>query len=79
MADNPERSWAKMYTQMWNLALREPISKNSFHGKNEQNHNQQHNNNTGAQGGNVPVASGNWKDRCCWRFGKGSCKDGNNC
>ena len=28
MASNPERSWAKTYSQMWNIALREPLTKN---------------------------------------------------
>ena len=30
MAFNPGRSWAKIYTQGWNLCMRDPVPKNTF-------------------------------------------------
>ena len=41
MAEKPHRSWAKVYTQMWNITLNEPIKKfnenSSYNGNNSNN------------------------------------------
>ena len=71
MAAKPHRSWSKIYTQMWNLNLNEPIKK--FH---EQNYGVSVNHyNSSSKSNN----SRNQKDSTCWRFNKGSCKFGKNC
>ena len=66
MERKPHRSWAKIYTQMWNLAMTDHISKS-----NNQNFNS-YNNNNGKQNHN-PQKNGDWRDKCCWRFNKGKC------
>ena len=64
MAFKPHRSWAKTYTQGWNLALRDPIGKAS--GQNYAK--------------NVPTSAfqtnkqHDWHDDCCWRFNRNRCK-----
>ena len=38
MGDNPQRSWAKTNTQLWSLAMRDPLpSRQNFHGNNNNN------------------------------------------
>ena len=64
MATKPHRSWAKVYTQMWNLTLNEPIKKFQ-----ESNSNYNH----GSR------ANGKKKDNICWKFNKNSCSYGKNC
>ena len=32
MGDRPHRSWAKMYTQLWQLSLKDPIQKSGWQG-----------------------------------------------
>ena len=61
MERKPNRSWAKIYTQMWNLALTDHISKGG------NNYNKP---NPGAVSNSK---TGDWRDRCCWRFNKGKC------
>ena len=63
MAQKPHRSWAKIYNQMWNTTLNEPIRRFEQSNKN----------------GNNNSAKRNWKDNCCWRFNKGTCKYGKSC
>ena len=70
MAFNPQRSWAITYNQMWNLAMREPLTSSQKF---------QNNSFTGVRGskqgkGRRP------KSNYCWSFNKGvNCKFGKNC
>ena len=66
MEKNPQRSWAKIYTQMWNLALTDQLNKTN-------NYNHQFGNNKPKTG----QKHGDWRDRCCWRFNKGRCSKWN--
>ena len=59
MAENPHRSWSKLYHQLWNLAMCEPLQKTPSQQANSANRD----------------LKGNWRDRCCWRFNRGErCK-----
>ena len=60
MAQKPHRSWSKLYNQLWNLAMCDPLLRNNS----SSNYVQGGNNQSRRQ-------SGDWKDRCCWRFNKG--------
>ena len=69
MHARPNRSWARIYTQMWNLAL-------SGH------HSGRTAGPSSAQGGATNAnrssqmqvqKTGDWRDRCCWRYNKGKC------
>ena len=82
MAANPSRSWAKIYNQMWNIAMRSPIpytnqGNNGGHGQyngGAKGHN--HNNNNK---GDKAQGKGR-KPKYCWAYNRsGSCKDGANC
>ena len=57
MHDNPDRSWAKPYLQMWTTTLCEP---------NNRNHNYNNNNGRSEDKKNGGV-------KICWRFNKGKC------
>ena len=71
MEARPHRSWAKTYTQMWNIAMRDHIVKQNFT-----------NASSAATGGGQTASAttktntkfGDWRDRCCWKFNKGTCK-----
>ena len=65
MAANPHRSWAKVYTQMWNITLNEPIKKFNENG-NGSNNNRNHN-------------SQRKKETFCWKYNKNTCTYGKNC
>ena len=65
MAQKPHRSWAKIYNQMWNTTLNEPIRR--F----EQSNKNANNNNNGKRK--------DFKENCCWRYNKSTCKFGKNC
>ena len=69
MAAKPWRSWAKTYSQGWNIALR---------GNNRISVNSMSSNNNSAGGSNNNNGK-SWKDDCCWRFGKGKCNRGSEC
>ena len=58
MAAKPHRSWAKTYTQMWNLTLNEPVKR--------------FNNNDNHAGYNGNNKSGKL-DNTCWKFNKNKC------
>ena len=60
MANFPQCSWGKIYTQMWNLAMHDPIQKNNRAGASQ---------NKGS--GN---SEGKNRDRYCWKFNKNRCK-----
>lgn len=66
MAKKPWRSWAKTYTQAWNLALNEPAANKTQVAAT-----------TGpAQSGNLGGGSGkygDWRDDCCWHFNRNHC------
>ena len=84
MAQNPSRSWSKIYNQMWNLSMRHVIPRNGS-GSNQSNAGQSfsvdHNrrNSGGATGGNVNNNNAPRKPKYCWAYNRGSCKDGNKC
>ena len=59
LGDNPQRSWAKIYQNLWSMAMRDPISSKLNNGGNQFN----------SKG-----RSGDWKDNYCWRFNKNRCK-----
>ena len=73
MARNPQRSWAKTYTQMWTLEL--------CGGDNSQSANAKQNSfKSSRSGSNTGNQSYNWKDNCCWKFNKGdNCPHGKRC
>ena len=71
MAAKPHRSWAKTYTQMWNLTLNEPIKKFNDQGSN--NNNNSHNTYRGSNGQKKRI------EGCCWRFNKNNCSYGKSC
>ena len=65
MAVNPHRSWSKIFNQMWNLAMHEPIIKNSGTGFNKPYQ--------GSYNGNGNKDSGQKKKRlsdACWKFNR---------
>ena len=66
MATYPQRSWARIYHQMWNLALHEPASRSQY--------------NYGSKGNNSGSGSGAMKtpegrDRYCWKYNKNKCRN----
>ena len=64
MHNKPKRSWAKTYNQLWNLAMCEPLIKNTP-------------NNFGIQKFKKGDGNSFNKDDCCWRWNKGSCRKWN--
>ena len=83
MAFNPQRSWAKIYTQMWNLALRDPINRSTGTGTYNNWYGPQ---NRTSSNGAASAGNGNDRDqpkkknRYCWKFNKNvECTDGRNC
>ena len=62
MSQNPQRSWAKIYGQLWNLAMCTPSQKNL----NEQQGNGQFYKNNAGSGGR----SQRHNYRPCWKFNK---------
>ena len=67
MAAKPWRSWAKTYTQGWNLALKDPVGLNKSFNHGNQN-----------LSGNGKQQMKDWKENCCWRFNKNRCSKSNN-
>ena len=85
MSSNPTRSWAKMYTQIWNLTLKDHINKFQGFG----NSNQSQKSGQGQSGYSTPSYGGGSNNHAstshkrksdyCWKFnGKNGCKD-NDC
>ena len=65
MEQNPERSWPKVYNQLWNLVMCDPLSK----GQNSNVHS------SGISATKDSSGSRNWHDRCCWQYNRGTkCK-----
>ena len=71
MAANPERSWAKTYVQMWQMALRTHLNKgNSFGFRSFQSQNQNHYSGGHSENGQKP------KSKYCWKFNRNfGCQD----
>ena len=67
MESKPKRSWAKIYNQMWNLAMKDHI--NTRNQGNTSGYQGNHFNNAGTS-----KKFGDWRDRCCWRYNKGKCR-----
>ena len=65
MARCPLRNWGKTYTQMWNLHLCAPAGKVMSANK--------------PHGSSSSGKSGDWRDKCCWRYNKNHCKYGKEC
>ena len=83
MEFNPSRSWATTYNQMWNLSMKDPISKGNFgHGKTSTATFQNSNHakpNSNTQNSSI---GGKKKGRptYCWFFNRGEkCKYGSKC
>ena len=76
MQFNPARSWAVTYNQMWNLTMKEHLSKQNFKGNFTGN-------SGGTFGGSVGMrnrANIKSKPEYCWSFNRGqSCRFGRNC
>ena len=76
MAANPQWSWAKIYNQMWNIAMREPIPKQSGNFKQGYSNSSAANMSQGQSGGQKQFKK---RPNYCWTFNKGNCKDGQKC
>ena len=75
MAFNPQRSWAKIYTQMWNLSMKEPVTRNPNFKQNSVQTGFNNNQKFPSAGG-----SGRPKTKHCWSFNKGiKCRFGAKC
>ena len=74
MGVNPNRSWGKTYTQMWNICMTEPLVKmgGRYQGGQPQGHTSQ-----GPPRGASHTKSA--KPDYCWKFNKGKCKFGSDC
>ena len=84
MEFNPQRSWGKTYTQMWHLAMKEPLFKNGFN----RNQNYRQNNGYFSNGASTKNNQQNQshqgaakkKPDYCWNYNRGiRCKYGNKC
>ena len=65
MAEKPHQSWAKTYTQLWNLAMCTPL-------------NPQVKSQGGGQQSGSSTTRADWRDRCCWQYNWGNkCKKWN--
>ena len=79
MAQNPHRSWAKTYTQMWHLAMREHLPRNGGNFRSFSS--------VSFNGGKSPAAGSGSngknfkkKPKYCWGHNRvGGCKDGAKC
>ena len=68
MASAPSRSWAKIYNQMWNLSMKDPLPRTHHPTAGYQSNVQGKNN--GQQQHGQPKKSKN-----CWKFNKDMCSD----
>ena len=68
MSEKPNRNWGKIYNQLWNLAMCEPLSK--VHHQRASGTNAYNSNSFNVNDGSG--CKGDWRDRCCWRFNHGS-------
>ena len=86
MACHPGRNWAKLYNQMWNISMRDPLQKSQQTQGFRTNPTSQFQNSqqgAGSNGSRPNSANGaphaRKKPDYCWTFNKGFCKDGNKC
>ena len=86
MPQNPNRSWSRIYNQMWNLAMRDVIPKNSVFGTSWQGCHEGIGpttngvSNANHKGGSTPGVTGRGrKPKYCWAFNRGNCKNGPTC
>ena len=73
MAQNPLRSWSKIYNQMWNLAMKENIPNRGSGNQFSPGSRRQH------QGGNNSGSNNKNKVKYCWGHNRGNCKDQAKC
>ena len=66
MGDHPERNWATTNTQMWSLAMRDPVQ------------NSQKGSGWSGQSGSRKGAH-DWKGNVCWKYNRNKCKRGTQC
>ena len=64
MHTKPNRSWGKIYSQLWNIAFK------SVSGERNNSNYGNHGQSTSGNGGKNLY--GDWRDNCCWRFNKGN-------
>ena len=79
MAAYPHRSWAKIYNQMWNISMRDPLPRNNYNG-----HNAGPSGNSSAaavRSSNQQTKPAANKPKYCWVFNRANvkCKDGPKC
>ena len=67
MDEHPERSWSKVYQQLWSLAMCEPLQKSNQAGNCRDNMGGGH-----RESNSKDSSKKNWHERCCWRFNRGS-------
>ena len=79
MSVNPQRSWSKIFNQMWNLVMHEPIMRNQ-NGSQRSNYQSGNNfNGNGSAGRDLSNFRKRWKSDVCWRFNRNkTCKPGCN-
>ena len=74
MASKPWRSWAKTYTQGWNLALNSvPSFRSSGGNASTSSYNNNNNQKTRSFQKQSQSSGGDWRDKCCWKYGKNKC------
>ena len=71
MSVNPDHSWAKIYNQMWNLAMWNPLG---MHRGGNNMHFQHWSSTSG--GDHTGQNNQQRKPKYCWKFNKGVCNDG---
>ena len=71
MAYKPNRSWAKLYHQVWNLTMRDAIGNNSARALGQAASSQ--------AGGEQQAKPKDWQERCCWKYNKNKCTRGKGC
>ena len=73
MSCNPNRSWAKIYNQMWNLAMKDYIPRSNYGSSSAFQRGIDNGNYTGNSGRKAR------KPKYCWAYNRGNCKDGAKC
>ena len=81
MAQYPQRSWAKLYLQMWSISMREPIQKfRSFQSGSTAQHNIKASMSSSTAGSSGAATQPKKKPNYCWAFNKGgTCKFSSKC
>ena len=72
MSERPNRNWEKTFVQLWQLALRDPITRNGDGSSKWQGGNQGNYSKQGGAGNTTCHKT--WRDNCCWKFNRtGKC------